>query len=76
VWAADVTYAFPDVQYFALHGLDRPLFIPASAGPKIAADKWRHLDERNALVERTPQGEWAAFVERARPFVEEPRAGR
>jgi hypothetical protein len=43
VWAADVTYLFPDVQHFALHGLERPLFIPASAGPTIAGDKWRYL---------------------------------
>jgi hypothetical protein len=48
----------------------------ASAGAKIAADKCRYLDERNAVVERTPQSERAALVERARPFVEEPRAGR
>ncbi|WP_394838592.1 DUF4299 domain-containing protein [Pendulispora rubella] len=72
VWAPNVAYLFPDVEYFAVLLPDGGhLIVPRSAGASIADDRWTFLDEKNALVEATAAPEWPALIARARPFVTE-----
>jgi hypothetical protein len=67
VWAPDVAYVFPFVELFALTTTDGDnLLVPHASGPEIADDRWTWLDERNALVEKTPQREWDTLLARAR----------
>ena len=42
------------------------LLVPHAKGPELAGERWTWLDEKNALVEKTPQREWDDFVARAR----------
>jgi hypothetical protein len=65
VWAPDVSYVFPSVELFAITSAEN-LLVPHEKGPELAGDRWTWLDEKNALVEKTPQREWDDFVTRAR----------
>jgi hypothetical protein len=75
-WGPDVAYLFPDVEYLALVGSNDHLLVPSAAGPKIARERWRYLDEKNALVEATPAREWSALVASAQSFATEPGRDR
>jgi len=65
VWAPDVAYVFPSVELFAITAAEN-LLVPHALGPELACDRWTWLDEKNALVDKTPQAEWSDFVSRAR----------
>jgi hypothetical protein len=73
VFAADVDYLFPDVEFLVLAGEkdgDELLFVPYDKLPELLpAGGWEWLDERQTLVDAVPEADWSALRERARPLA-------
>lgn len=68
-WTEGVAYLFPPVDYLVLQTekiSDESVFLPHAALPDVAGDRFRWLDEKQALVEAFEGGDWSSLMKRAR----------
>lgn len=76
-WPEGVRVLFPPVDYLVL---ESDIFLPSSALPDVAGDRFHLIDEKQSIVDAFEGEEWKRLLERVEKHraypVEPPRAAR